>query len=32
MSVNKLSKKDLQNHFFSDLGIKSDDVVFSSHD
>jgi|694.fasta_scaffold37736_4 aminoglycoside N3'-acetyltransferase len=28
MSVINLSKKDLQNHFFSDLGIKSDDVVF----
>ena len=28
MSVINLSKKDLQTHFFSDLGIKSDDVVF----
>jgi aminoglycoside N3'-acetyltransferase len=28
MSVIKLSKKDLQTHFFIDLGIRSDDVVF----
>lgn len=28
MSVIKLSRLDLQNHFVSDLGIRSDDVVF----